>query len=131
VEFPPTCEVRVNNVQLTANLKGLKKKPGTAPPPDLGQSIRMNNGMQNRVDMVYVNSQQPIQPKARTFSFLTTLIIVQIHICYQKYYMIVCLVEATTVEQLVDKLKKGKYKSEEDIRAKSTYILYYSVSLSF
>ena len=62
IEFPPTCEVRVNNVQLTANLKGLKKKPGTAPPADLGKAVRISS-IQNRVEMVYVNSQQPVQHK--------------------------------------------------------------------
>ncbi|OAX44238.1 hypothetical protein K503DRAFT_846682 [Rhizopogon vinicolor AM-OR11-026] len=95
IEFPPTCEVRVNGVQLTANLKGLKKKPGTAPPADLGRTVRTTG--QNRVEMVYVNSQQPVQPK--------------------KFYLIVMLVETTTVEQLVDKLKKGKFRDREDIVA--------------
>ncbi|TFK57063.1 hypothetical protein OE88DRAFT_1744009 [Heliocybe sulcata] len=95
MEFPPTCEVRVNNVQLTANLKGLKKKPGTAPPADLGKSVRMTPQMANRVEMVYVNSQQGVPPK--------------------KYYLVVMLVETTTVEQLVDRLQKGKYRSRADI----------------
>lgn len=40
---------------------------------------------------------------------------------FKKYYMIVYLVEATTVEQLVDRLKKGKYKSMEEIRTKSEH----------
>lgn len=62
VEFPPTCEVRVNSVQLTANLKGLKKKPGTAPPPDIGKHCRFT-AIPNKVEMVYVNSQQAVQPK--------------------------------------------------------------------
>jgi E3 SUMO-protein ligase PIAS1 len=88
--------VRVNAGTLQANLKGLKKKPGTAPPPDLGKLVRMTG--QNRVEMVYVNSQQPVQPK--------------------KYYMTVFLVEVTTVAQLVDRLKKGKLRSSEDILAK-------------
>lgn len=65
VEFPPTCEVRVNGVQLSANLKGLKKKPGTAPPADLGKSVRTSTGAVNRVEMIYVNSQQPVQSKVR------------------------------------------------------------------
>lgn len=95
IEFPPTCEVRVNGVALQGSLKGLKKKPGTAPPPDLGKTVRMTG--QNRVEMVYVNSQQPVQPK--------------------KFYLTVFLVEVTTVAQLVDKLKKGKYRSCEDIMA--------------
>ncbi|EPQ60617.1 hypothetical protein GLOTRDRAFT_68408 [Gloeophyllum trabeum ATCC 11539] len=97
IEFPPTCEVRVNNVQLTANLKGLKKKPGTAPPADLGKAVRITPQMSNRVEMVYVNSQQGVPPK--------------------KYYLVVMLVETTTVEQLVDRLQKGKYKSREDVLA--------------
>ncbi|KAF9457450.1 PINIT domain-containing protein [Collybia nuda] len=98
IEFPPTCEVRVNNVQLTANLKGLKKKPGTAPPPDLGKYARLTN-VQNRVEMVYVNSQQPIQSK--------------------KYYLVVMLVEITTVDRLVSTLKSGSYRNCQDIRQKS------------
>jgi E3 SUMO-protein ligase PIAS1 len=66
IEFPPTCEVRVNSVPLTASLKGLKKKPGTAPPPDLGKFVRLNT-TQNRIEMIYVNSQQPTQPKVSLF----------------------------------------------------------------
>lgn len=72
IEFPPTCEVRVNAVQLTANLKGLKKKPGTAPPPDLGKYVRHTG--QNRVEMVYVNSQQPVHSKVRISFTLMTVI---------------------------------------------------------
>ena len=53
--------MRVNGTALQANLKGLKKKPGTAPPADLGRLVRTNG--QNRLEMVYVNSQQPVQPK--------------------------------------------------------------------
>ncbi|KZT02638.1 uncharacterized protein LAESUDRAFT_729877 [Laetiporus sulphureus 93-53] len=97
IEFPPTCEVRVNGEAMSANLKGMKKKPGTAPPPDIGKKLRVTLGATNRVEMVYVNSQQPVQAK--------------------KYYIIVMLVETTTVEQLVDRLKKGKYKRGEEIRA--------------
>ncbi|KAH7925216.1 hypothetical protein BV22DRAFT_1034323 [Leucogyrophana mollusca] len=96
IEFPPTCEVRVNSTQLSANLKGLKKKPGTAPPADLGKTVRTTGP--NRVEMVYVNSQQPVQPK--------------------KFYLVVMLVEVTSVAQLVERLKKGKYRSGDEIAAK-------------
>ncbi|PSS37690.1 hypothetical protein PHLCEN_2v514 [Hermanssonia centrifuga] len=99
IEFPPTCEVRVNNTQMNANLKGMKKKPGTAPPPDLGKLSRIATGASNRLDMVYVNSQQPAPSK--------------------KYYMVVMLVEVTTVDQLITRLRKGKYKSSSEILAKS------------
>lgn len=68
MEFPPTCEVRVNSTQITANLKGLKKKPGTAPPPDIGKYSKLTG--HNKIEMVYVNSQQPVQSKVGAFSFL-------------------------------------------------------------
>ncbi|KAG6851171.1 hypothetical protein H0H93_015181 [Arthromyces matolae] len=95
VEFPPTCEVRVNNVQLTANLKGLKKKPGTAPPPDIGKYCRLTS-ISNKIEMVYVNSQQPVHAK--------------------KYYLVVMLVEAISVECLVTNLKSEKYQTSQDIQ---------------
>ncbi|KAI0274831.1 PINIT domain-containing protein [Gloeopeniophorella convolvens] len=103
IEFPPTCEIRVNQVQITASTKGLKKKPGTAPPADLGKSVRVSIGHQNRVEMVYVNSQTnnnqaPPPPK--------------------KYYMVIMLVQVTTVDQLIERAKKGKFRSREDILAK-------------
>lgn len=81
IEFPPTCEVRVNNGQITANTKGLKKKPGTAPPADLGKTVKMTPQSQNRVELIYVNSQQPVQPKVcsqyeyvRRIKLISTLI---------------------------------------------------------
>ncbi|GJE87674.1 E3 SUMO-protein ligase [Phanerochaete sordida] len=98
IEFPPTCEVRVNNTILNANLKGMKKKPGTAPPPDLGKLLKLNSGAPNRVEIIYVNSQTPVPAK--------------------KYYLCAALVEVTTVDQLIDRLRKGKYRSSNEIVAK-------------
>ncbi|EJF66776.1 PINIT domain-containing protein [Dichomitus squalens] len=97
IEFPPTCEVRVNGTQLNANLKGLKKKAGTAPPPDLGKLARQTANASNRVEMIYVNSQQPTPAK--------------------KFYLVVMLVEVTSVDQLIERLRKGKYKPKDDILA--------------
>ncbi|KZV77753.1 hypothetical protein PENSPDRAFT_740919 [Peniophora sp. CONT] len=101
IEFPPTCEIRVNNTQLSASTKGLKKKPGTAPPPNLGKTVNLNAGASNRVELIYVNSQQnnnqtPTPPK--------------------KYFMTVLLVQYTDTDQLVERLKKGKYVSGDRIR---------------
>ncbi|TEB35206.1 hypothetical protein FA13DRAFT_1762980 [Coprinellus micaceus] len=95
IEFPPTCEVRINGTLLTANVKGLKKKPGTAPPPDLGKCVRWNS-TQNRLEMVYVNSTQPTQPK--------------------KFYLVVMLVATTTVDRLVENLKANSRHSAHEIR---------------
>lgn len=60
IEFPNTCELRVNNVNLHAQTKGLKKKPGTAPPANLGAAVRLNASATNRVEMVYCNNN-PVQ----------------------------------------------------------------------
>ncbi|EJD55078.1 hypothetical protein AURDEDRAFT_109553 [Auricularia subglabra TFB-10046 SS5] len=98
IEFPPTCEVRVNGTMLNANLKGLKKKPGTAPPADLGALVRPVAVSQHKVEMIYVNSQQPVQHK--------------------KFYMVVQLVETYSVDSVIDKMRKGKYRSKEEVMSK-------------
>lgn len=97
IEFPPTCEVRVNGTMINANLKGLKKKAGTAPPADLGSTVRVGVGSQNKVEIVYVNGQQPVQHK--------------------KFYLLVQLVETFSVESVIERVKKGKYKSKDEIMA--------------
>ncbi|KAH8835711.1 PINIT domain-containing protein [Flagelloscypha sp. PMI_526] len=96
IEFPPTCEVRINGTQLTANLKGMKKKPGTAPPPNITSHANLNS-LPNRVEMIYVNSQQPVTNK--------------------KFYLVVMLVRVTSVEKLVDQLKQSKRRSAIEIKA--------------
>lgn len=104
-------------MQLQANLKGLKKKPGTTPPPDLGRLVKMPSGAANRLDMIYVNSQQPVHGKvSRLHSEWRELN----NLC-QKYYITVLLVEVTSTEELVDRLKKGKFVSKEDVLAESEF----------
>src|ERR1700749_3829370 len=80
IEFPPTCEVRVNTCPITANLKGMKKKPGTAPPAELPmKSLHLDHvGSNQRIDMIYVNSQQPVQVKVRDTFWEPKL-------CYEPY----------------------------------------------
>jgi E3 SUMO-protein ligase PIAS1 len=55
--------VRVNNAQLAANLKGVKKKPGTAPPADLTSLVRKAPGVMNALEIIYINSQPNTPPK--------------------------------------------------------------------
>ena len=43
----------------------------------------------------------------------------QLNAAGQKYYLVAMLVEVTTVEQLIDRLKKGKYKSSDEVLTKS------------
>ena len=106
----------MNGQALNANLKGLKKKPGTAPPPDIGKNVRQAQNASNRVEMIYVNSQQPTPAKVRPYSSFP---IPYTHCRTQKYYLVVMLVEVTSVDQLVERLRKGKYKPAVDILAES------------
>ena len=115
IEFPPTCEVRVNGTQLTANLKGLKKKPGTAPPPDLGSAVRWNTSGPNRIEMVYVNSSQPAQAKVRFLATCPT----RVAKFQQKFFLVVMLVATNSVESLVEDLKANSRRSNTEIKQKS------------
>ncbi|KAG9044124.1 SUMO ligase siz1 [Tulasnella sp. UAMH 9824] len=102
MEFPNTCEIRVNNTNLHAQTKGLKKKPGTAPPANLGNSVRTTPGTINKVEMLYCN-QNPVQGQPPN---------------NRKYFVQVNLVKATSPDQLVERLRKGKYKPKEEILLK-------------
>ena len=128
IEFPPTCEIRVNQVQITASTKGMKKKPGTAPPAHLGNSVRVSIGHQNRVEMVYVNSQtnsnQP--PPSPKVCFHLRVWILNL-MFQQKYYMVVMLVQVTTIAQLIERVKKGKSRRREDILAQRTCLTLWNV----
>lgn len=68
IEFPPVVDIRVNGTQIiNPNTRGLKKKPGTAPPVDLSKLVRVGP---NRVDLVYMNNTNPFVPRVRCVSSL-------------------------------------------------------------
>ncbi|KAG8720538.1 SUMO ligase siz1 [Ceratobasidium sp. 394] len=96
IEFPPTCEIRVNNRNINANVRGLKKKPGTAPPPNLTPFMSTTQGAVCKVELVYVNNATPFIGK--------------------KFYMLAQLVETTSVQEVVKRLRAGKQRSKEDVK---------------
>lgn len=56
--------MRVNGQSLVTNFRGIKKKPGTAPPADItALSKRGTAGLFNQIEMVYVNSAQAVAGK--------------------------------------------------------------------
>ncbi|BGP21135.1 zinc finger, MIZ-type protein [Rhodotorula toruloides] len=94
IEFPGTCEIKLNGVTVPANTKGIKKQPGTTPPVNLssgkGATVLTTAGSTNRVEVIYINTE--------------------------KLYFLVCyLVEYTPVEAVVGKVKSGKTKSKEEV----------------
>ncbi|KAJ6451773.1 PINIT domain-containing protein [Mycena sanguinolenta] len=93
IEFPQTCEIYINDTQLnSALLKGIKKRPGTAPPPVFGAPSR-----RNIVRMIYINGGQG-------------------QLEYKKYYLVAQLVKAHSVGALVDNLLQNRFVSGADIR---------------
>ncbi|KAJ6523984.1 PINIT domain-containing protein [Mycena capillaripes] len=93
IEFPQTCEISFNDVQLKNTLlKGIKKRPGTAPPPEL-----VAPNPRNEVRMVYINSGQG-------------------QLEFKKYYLVVQIVKTNSVSSLVNQLLKTRFVSGTDIR---------------
>lgn len=95
-EFPTTCELKFNSITISANVRGLKNQPGTAPPPDLstnGTAINMKEFAMNRVDVIYTNTDK-------------------------RYYVIVYLVEHFSIPLLIKNLKAGKQQTKEEVLAK-------------
>lgn len=60
VEFPSTCEVKVNGQLLSINLKGTKKSSAKVSPPDLNKDNKFTSmtGVMNKVEIVYTNASQ-------------------------------------------------------------------------
>ncbi|KAJ7615515.1 PINIT domain-containing protein [Roridomyces roridus] len=97
IEFPSTCEIHFNDSLIPTSLvKGMKKRPGTAPPPDLGAVAAPRE--RNTVRMVYVNTVSGGMPGEM-----------------KKFYLVAQIVEAKTVESLVDTLVRTRFMSEEEV----------------
>ncbi|GAA6044234.1 hypothetical protein JCM8097_005284, partial [Rhodosporidiobolus ruineniae] len=94
IEFPMTAEVKLNSLIVSANTKGIKKQPGTAPPVNLsavkGPSVNLAAGATNRVEVAYASTDKV-------------------------YYMVVYLVEYTSIDKVVNRVKVGKTRSREEV----------------
>ncbi|GAA5910532.1 uncharacterized protein JCM6883_003203 [Sporobolomyces salmoneus] len=95
IEFPGLSEIKLNNVTINVNTKGIKKQPGTTPPVNLsskkGPTVAIGPGQLNRVEVIYTNTER------------TT------------YYMVAYLVEVTPVKKVVEKVKAGRTKPKEEV----------------
>jgi E3 SUMO-protein ligase PIAS1 len=123
VEFPPTCEVRINTRVLVANFRGIKKKAGTAPPADITDLCNRGvPGVGNAVEMIYVNSTQAAGNKVRLYlPFYWPSERIEQKPPPQKFYLVVNLVEVTSVDELVERLRK-RLKPMEQVIASSERI---------
>lgn len=53
MEFPNPAEVQINGRKLHANLRGMKNKPGTIPPPDITPNVDKTPRLPNKIDITY------------------------------------------------------------------------------
>ena len=95
VEFPTHAEIRCNGTIVSANLRGIKNKPGTINPPDITSQAIIIQGVANKVDVTFAESKSA-------------------------YTLTVYLVEKNTVPVLVDKIRKRGFISKESTLNKST-----------
>lgn len=92
VEFPFTCDARINDHSLNVNLRGNKKHAGRVSPPNLNRNghLSMQPGKLNRVELSYANAPS-------------------------RHTMVVALCKITTAEQLTVQLKQRQYRSREAV----------------
>ncbi|KAI8444569.1 PINIT domain-containing protein, partial [Phakopsora pachyrhizi] len=100
-EFPYTADIRLNSQNLTTNVRGIKKQPGTAQPPDIGlipdrngtgKALDLREGAPNRLDIVYSNAEK-------------------------RYYCVVYLVEYFNINSILKNLKANSHRTDEQVLA--------------
>jgi E3 SUMO-protein ligase PIAS1 len=94
IEFPTHVEIKCNGAAVSANVRGIKNRPGTVNPPDLTQQAILMHGVNNRVDITYQESKQA-------------------------YTVLLYLVQKFTVDQLVEKVTKRGYIGKEQTLKRS------------
>ncbi|PQE08932.1 hypothetical protein CJF32_00002693 [Rutstroemia sp. NJR-2017a WRK4] len=89
IAFPHQSEIKVNEGEVKANLRGLKNKPGSTLPVDITDELRLKiAGYQNKIEMTYA-----LTTKAG-------------HV--QKFYLAIYVVKTVSVADLGKKLATGK-----------------------
>lgn len=102
VEFPFTCEARVNEKPLGVSLKGSKKHPGRVSPPDVNRngSLLLLPGRLNRVEIAYANAPS-------VCPWLT-----------QRHAAAVALCRITSADQLTAQLQQRQIRTKDEVLSK-------------
>ncbi|EWC45103.1 hypothetical protein DRE_06242 [Drechslerella stenobrocha 248] len=90
VAFPQQIEIRVNGKTLSANLRGLKNKPGTTRPLDVTDYIEKSLGFKNNIMITYALSAK-------------------------RYLAVVKLVRKSSPEDLVSQIKRRPHISKKSV----------------
>lgn len=62
IEFPYQVEIKVNQDEVKANLRGLKNKPGTTRPADITSLLRHKAGYNNYMIVTYALTKKVAWP---------------------------------------------------------------------
>ncbi|KAJ2907256.1 hypothetical protein MKZ38_006550 [Zalerion maritima] len=108
IAFPQNSELKVNGGDVKANMRGLKRKPGSTRPVDLTDHLRLNPAhYNNRVTFTY----------ALTMQERTQLL------SGQKFHLVLCVCRVTSVAELVQCLeisrKIPRHVTVDDLRKKA------------
>ncbi|KAI9844097.1 MAG: SUMO ligase siz1 [Sclerophora amabilis] len=90
ITFPHQVELKVNNDEIKANLRGLKNKPGSTRPADITNHVHKTEKYQNTVTMTYA-------------------------LTHKKFSVVINLVKQHSVDELVRKLRLGRLISKEKV----------------
>ncbi|KZF21267.1 hypothetical protein L228DRAFT_262302 [Xylona heveae TC161] len=90
IGFPHQMEIKVNQDEVRANLRGLKNKPGSTRPADITDLLRKIPNYENSVMVTYA-------------------------LTHKKFSMVINLVKKQPVEELVKKLASGNVISKERV----------------
>lgn len=97
IVFPAQIEVKVNNMEVKSNYRGLKNKPGTTKPADLTEAVRKKSSYPNQVALTY----------ALTLS---------------RYVTVVKLVKKHSPSELAAEISRNRRIEEETVRRESEYL---------
>jgi hypothetical protein len=64
ITFPQSSELKVNGGDIKANLRGLKKKPGSTLPVDITDQLRLRTNYVNNVDFTYALTKKVRIPQS-------------------------------------------------------------------
>jgi E3 SUMO-protein ligase PIAS1 len=65
ISFPHQVEIKVNQDEVKANLRGLKNKPGSTRPADITQLLRKRAGYENSMIVTYALTAKVSQSTSR------------------------------------------------------------------
>lgn len=123
IDFPVSSEAKMNEVAVIANLRGIKKKPGTAPPAHVSNA-KVGNPSRTSTNSTPPNNNSPIGSYALKLG--STKENNKVELVYmntdKNYYLIVYFVEAFSVEQVVEKIKRERFRQKEDVLRSSECI---------